>query len=248
MGKKKVVGNDGKQYIVKEKKPFYKKIWFWIVVILLIGGVGSGLTEEDTAKDTEPDIDQLGEPDKDDATLLDEPTDEPKTETSTPERTSPAQTEDNSLPTEHRSALKKAESYAKTMKMSKQGVYDQLTSEYGEQFSAEAAQYAIENLSIDWNKNALASAESYAKTMKMSKAGIYEQLISEHGEQFTPEEAQYAIENVAADWNKNALETAKNYQDTMSMSPEAIRDQLTSDYGEKFTPEEAEYAIQNLNN
>jgi hypothetical protein len=30
--------------------------------------------------------------------------------------------------------------------MSKQRIYDQLTSEYGEKFNAEAAQYAIDNL------------------------------------------------------------------------------------------------------
>ena len=30
--------------------------------------------------------------------------------------------------------------------MSKAGIYDQLTSEYGEKFTAEAAQYAIDNL------------------------------------------------------------------------------------------------------
>lgn len=35
---------------------------------------------------------------------------------------------------EYENALKKAEMYAKTMHMSKQGVYDQLTSEYGENF------------------------------------------------------------------------------------------------------------------
>ncbi len=32
------------------------------------------------------------------------------------------------------------------MHMSKQRIYDQLTSEYGEKFDAEATQYAIDNL------------------------------------------------------------------------------------------------------
>ena len=32
------------------------------------------------------------------------------------------------------------------MNMSKAGIYDQLTSEYGGQFTEEAAQYAIDNL------------------------------------------------------------------------------------------------------
>lgn len=82
------------------------------------------------------------------------------------------------------------------MHMSKAGIYDQLTFEYGEQFSAEAAQYAIDNVTADWNANALEKAKSYQEDMSMSPNAIYDQLISEYGEQFTPEEAQYAIDNL----------------------------------------------------
>ena len=112
------------------------------------------------------------------------------------------------------------------MYMSKASIYNQLTSEYGEKFTPEAAQYAIDNLDADWNANALKKAESYSDTMYMSKASIYDQLISEYGEMFTPEEAQYAIDNISADWKANALKKAKSYQDSMSMSPSAIYDQL----------------------
>ena len=98
--------------------------------------------------------------------------------------------------TEYKNALKKAESYSKTMNMSKQGIYDQLTSEYGEKFPADAAQYAVDNMTADWNANALAKAKSYQKTMNMSKSAIYDQLISQYGEKFTKSEAQYAIDNL----------------------------------------------------
>ena len=97
---------------------------------------------------------------------------------------------------EYINALKKAESYSRTMHMSKKAIYDQLTSEYGEQFPAEAAQYAIDNMTADWNANALEKAKSYQNTMHMSKSAIYDQLISEYGEQFTTEEAQYAIDHL----------------------------------------------------
>ena len=43
-------------------------------------------------------------------------------------------------------ALKKAQSYQETISMSQSAIYDQLVSEYGEQFTAEEAQYAIDNL------------------------------------------------------------------------------------------------------
>ena len=79
------------------------------------------------------------------------------------------------------------------MNMSKTGVYDQLTSEYGEQFSPEAAQYGVDNVQADWNANALAKAKTYQETMAMSPESIREQLTSEYGEQFTAEEADFAI-------------------------------------------------------
>lgn len=98
--------------------------------------------------------------------------------------------------TGQKNALKKAESYSSTMHMSKAGIYKQLTSEYGEGFTAEEAQYAIDNMKADWNANALAKAKSYQSTMSMSKSAIYKQLTSEYGEGFTAEEAQYAIDHL----------------------------------------------------
>ena len=154
---------------------------------------------------------------------------------------------ENNIPTEYKSALRKAKSYSDTMHMSKAGLYNQLTSEYGENFTAEAAQYAVDNVEADWKQNALKKAENYNDTMYMSKAGLYDQLTSEYGEQFTPEEAQYAIDNVDADWKQNALKKAESYQELMAMSPSAIYDQLVSEYGEQFTAEEAQYAVDNLN-
>lgn len=102
----------------------------------------------------------------------------------------------DNVPTEYQNALKKGEFYAKTMSMSKQGVYDQLTSEYGEAFPEDAAQYATDNLDIDWNENALKKAQSYYENMSMSKDGVYNQLVSEYGEQFTSDQAQYAVDNL----------------------------------------------------
>ncbi|QMV43755.1 Ltp family lipoprotein [Cohnella cholangitidis] len=111
------------------------------------------------------------------------------------ETVEPTATE-KSVPREYKAALKKAESYAETMSMSKAAIYDQLTSEYGENFPKEAAQYAIDNITFDWNENALKKAKSYAEDMSMSDSAIYDQLISEYGEKFTKEEAKYAIDNL----------------------------------------------------
>ena len=80
--------------------------------------------------------------------------------------------------------------------MSKAAIYEQLTSEYGEGFSEDAANYAVENLKADYKNNALEKAKTYQDSMAMSKNAIYDQLISEYGEQFTEEEAQYAIDHL----------------------------------------------------
>ncbi len=100
------------------------------------------------------------------------------------------------VPTEYKSALNKATTYANTMHMSKVGVYDQLVSNYGEKFSAAAAQYAIDNVKADWNANALAKAKTYQDTMSMSPTAIHDQLTSAYGEKFTQAEADYAIQNL----------------------------------------------------
>lgn len=147
---------------------------------------------------------------------------------------------------EYKNALKKAQSYSDLMHLSKERLFQQLTSEYGEKFDREAAKWAVDHVDADFYNNALLKAQEYSDTMYMSKNRIYSQLTSTYGENFTPEEAQYAVDNLVADYNKNALMTAKNYQSTMNMSKSAIYDQLVSSYGEGFTAEEAQYAIDHL--
>jgi hypothetical protein len=127
-------------------------------------------------------------------TTAPETTPEPAEETKSPEPpAAPAAPAAPAVPADFNSALKQAEQYSNLMHMSKAGLYDQLTSEYGGQFSAEAAQYAIDNVQADWNANALAQAKSYQDTMSMSPEAIRDQLASEYGGQFTQEEADYAV-------------------------------------------------------
>jgi hypothetical protein len=99
-------------------------------------------------------------------------------------------------PAEYKSALSQADSYANTMHLSKQGLYDQLVSEYGGKFTAAAAQYAIDNVKADWNANALNQAKSYQDTMHLSPAAVRDQLVSEYGGKFTQSEADYAIQHL----------------------------------------------------
>ncbi|MDX9778627.1 MAG: Ltp family lipoprotein [Patescibacteria group bacterium] len=124
------------------------------------------------------------------------PVETEKTEIIPTPQEKPEPTKEASVPAEYKSALNKATMYAKTMHMSKQGVYDQLVSEYGEKFSADAAQYAIDNMTADWNANALVKAKTYQDTMNMSPSAIHDQLTSAYGEKFTKSEADYAIQHL----------------------------------------------------
>lgn len=118
---------------------------------------------------------------------------ENKTEQST---SSEDKTSENTVPTEYKNALKSAENYLSFSAFSKQGLYDQLTSDAGDKYPAEAAQYAIDNIKVDWKEQALKSAKHYQEIMPMSNEGLKEQLTSSAGEKFTEEEAQYAIDNL----------------------------------------------------
>lgn len=99
---------------------------------------------------------------------------------------------------ECQNALTKGLQYANNLYMSRKAVYNQLTSSYGEGFSTDAAQYAIDHMTgVDWNANALEKAKQYYYNMSMSKSAVYDQLTSEYGEQFTASEAQYAIDHLS---------------------------------------------------
>ncbi len=118
------------------------------------------------------------------------------TTASTSSKTEPAaatETKQPAVPAEYKSALSQAGTYANTMHMSKQGLYDQLVSEYGGKFSAPAAQYGVDNVKTDYNANALAKAKTYQDTMHLSPSAIHDQLTSSAGEKFTAAEADYAI-------------------------------------------------------
>lgn len=219
---KKIKGEDGKVYV--QKKPFYKRFWFWLlIIIVVVVGASSmgGLSDSSNSSSSEK---------------------------SSKTATKSSISKKSNVPSEYTSALNKAKEYASSMDMSEQAVSEQLTSKSGEGFTEKAAQYAMKNLgNVNWNKNALNKAKSYASDMDMSKKGIEDQLSSSSGEKFTEAQAQYAVNHLTGvNWNKSALNKAKSYQKEQSMSKDAIREQLTSSSGEQFTSAQADYAINHL--
>src|SRR5699024_11684804 len=76
-------------------------------------------------------------------------------------------------------ARESAENYLEFGHFSYDGLYKQLTSEYGENFTPEQAQYAVDTVDADWNAEAVEAAESYQELMPMSGAELLNQLRSE---------------------------------------------------------------------
>ena len=133
----------------KKKGSCLKTLLIIVLALAIIGGIGSTIggdkdKAQNTTKKTAASTEKTEEQDK---------STEPKEEQSATDNS-----KDDQVPKEYKSALNKAKSYSETMHMSKAGLYDQLTSEYGEKFSAEAAQYAVDTIEADWNANALATA------------------------------------------------------------------------------------------
>ena len=163
---KQIKGEDGKVYV--EKKPFYKRVWFWILVVLVIF-IGSAAVSGGN-----------------DSSSSSSSSSSAKSSSSSSSHVSATKV----------AALKSAQTYSDTMHMSKQGIYDQLTSDAGDKFDDASAQYAVDHVKADWNKNALKAAESYQKDQNMSPEAIRDQLTSDAGDKFTQNQADYAVSHL----------------------------------------------------
>lgn len=210
-----------------EKKPIYKKWWFWVIIIVI--GIIIGTSQN---KDTVSTSTNTYQKDNTiEVTIID---------FSTMQR----EEVQNWIDTNKING-KITEEYSNNIEKGKfisQSISANTVVHQGDKINIV---YSLGKEPTTEEKNALKKAETYSNSLHMSKQGIYNQLTSSV-EGFTKEAAQYAIDNIEADWNKNALEKAKTYQTSMSMSSKAIYNQLISSV-EGFSKSEAQYAIDNLN-
>lgn len=178
------------------RKPLLQQRWFWLMVITVIGKFFIADNNNQTiAPESIPPV--ITSSSTTDLLTGDTLTTAPLTVNQSENLSDNIEAEpEDIIPQEYISALNKANSYSKSMHMSKRRIYDQLSSEHGEKFSEEAAQYAVDYLEADWFANAIAKAKSYQSSMSMSPEAIRDQLTSDFGEKFTQEEADYAIENL----------------------------------------------------
>lgn len=95
-------------------------------------------------------------------------------------------------------AIGSAQDYLRYSHFSKQGLIDQLSSRYGEGFPKPVAIYAVNHISVNWNKQAVGSANDYLRYSHFSCSGLISQLESSYGEKFTHKQAVYGARHTRA--------------------------------------------------
>ena len=167
----------------KNKKPIYKRVWFWAVAVIIVVGATGGSDTDNSKETNSGNVESVQE------------VSQSNSENAIAENESKDKVEDN-VPEEYKSALKKAKSYTDEMNLSKARLYEMLTVSdyYNHYFSAEAAQYAVDNVGVDWKESALKRAKIYRNVASLSTEAIYDELLI--GMEYTEEETQYAIDNL----------------------------------------------------
>jgi hypothetical protein len=94
-------------------------------------------------------------------------------------------------------AIKSAQTYLSMGSgFSRTGLIQQLSSKAGDGFKLPDATFAVDHVSVDWNKQAVMAAKTYLQMSGFSRSGLIQQLTSKAGDQFTVAQATYAANHV----------------------------------------------------
>jgi hypothetical protein len=97
-----------------------------------------------------------------------------------------------------KNAVRSAEQYLSFTGFSRNGLIDQLSSDYGDGYNVNDATIAIDSLRVDWNKQAVRSAKQYLNLQGFSCKGLIEQLSSSYGDKYTVDQATYGAQQAGA--------------------------------------------------
>lgn len=97
-----------------------------------------------------------------------------------------------------KNAVRSAKQYLSFTGFSRNGLIDQLSSDYGDGYSVNDATVAVDSLSVDWNKQAVRSAKQYLSIQGFSCKGLIEQLSSSYGDKYTADQATYGAQQAGA--------------------------------------------------
>ena len=97
-----------------------------------------------------------------------------------------------------KNAVRSAKQYISMTGFSRDGLIDQLSSEYGDGYEVTDATIAVDSLNINWNEQAVKSAKNYLDMTGFSCNGLIEQLSSSAGDKYTVNEATYGAQQAGA--------------------------------------------------
>ena len=178
-----------------------------VLVIAVLGGCGSKSSgAAPSSKETAP-IDVVESVPVSETTAPSDPVpDVNVSEAASPEVSEevvPEKGEDSeyeSMTMSQKNAVKSALNYLQFSPFSHNGLVAQLSSEYGDNYPKEDAEFAVsyleDNGKVDWNEQAVKAAKNYLEFSSFSREGLIDQLCSEYGDQYTREQAEYAVDQV----------------------------------------------------
>lgn len=97
-----------------------------------------------------------------------------------------------------KNAIRAAKQYLNFKGFSRDGLIDQLSSQFGNGFDVADATVAVDSLNIDWNEQAAKSAKAYLDLMGFSCSGLIQQLSSSAADKFTESQAIYGARKAGA--------------------------------------------------
>ena len=104
----------------------------------------------------------------------------------------------SSLTGPQKNAVRSAQQYITVQGFSRNGLIEQLSSEYGDGYNVSDATAAVDSMDIDWNSQAVRSAEQYLSSQGFSCNGLIEQLSSSHGDKYTRSQAAHGAKQAGA--------------------------------------------------
>jgi hypothetical protein len=104
----------------------------------------------------------------------------------------------DSLTGPQNNAVRSAKHYLSMAGFSRDGLIEQLSSDYGDGYEVADATVAVDSLKIDWNEQAVRSAKQYLNMMGFSCKGLIEQLSSSAGDKYTKSQATYGARQAGA--------------------------------------------------
>lgn len=103
-----------------------------------------------------------------------------------------------SLTGPQKNAVRSATQYLSMSGFSRNGLIQQLSSDFGDGYNVSDATVAVDSLDVDWNKQAVRSATQYLSMTGFSCKGLIKQLSSGFGDKYTVSQATYGAKQSGA--------------------------------------------------